>query len=29
MPQMLFLALIIVLACVGGVVAFVLLGRNP
>jgi hypothetical protein len=28
-PQMLFMALIIVLACVGGVAAFVLLGRNP
>ncbi len=27
-PQMLFLTLIIVLACVGGVAAFVLLGRN-
>jgi len=27
-PQMLFMALIIVLACVGGVAAFVLLGRN-
>jgi len=27
-PQMLFLALIIVLACVGGVAAFVLLGRT-
>jgi hypothetical protein len=28
-PQMLFMALIIVLACVGGVAAFVLLGRKP
>ena len=28
-PQMLFMVLIIVLACVGGVAAFVLLGRNP
>ena len=29
MPQMLFMALIIVLACVGGVAAFVMLGRKP
>jgi hypothetical protein len=29
MPQMLFMALIIVLACVGGVFAFVILGRKP
>jgi len=29
MPQMLFLALIIVLACVGGVAAFVMLGKKP
>lgn len=28
-PQMLFMALIIVLACVGGVFAFVILGRKP
>jgi hypothetical protein len=28
MPQMLFMALIIVLACVGGVFAFVILGRK-
>jgi hypothetical protein len=28
-PQMLFMALIIVLACVGGVAAFVILGRKP
>jgi len=27
-PQMLFMALIIVLACVGGVFAFVILGRK-
>jgi hypothetical protein len=28
-PQMLFMALLIVLACVGGVFAFVILGRKP
>jgi hypothetical protein len=28
-PQMLFMALIIVLACVGGVAVFVMLGRKP
>jgi hypothetical protein len=29
MPQMLFMTLFIVLACIGGVVAYVMIGKKP